>query len=73
MDTAKTAKTATLTCRIEPALKAVMRMAAGHEHQACANMIAVMIRDYCGRVGVELQELPTPAVKAARKATPRKR
>jgi hypothetical protein len=33
-------------------------------------MIAAMIRDYCGRVGVEIQELPTPHVKAVRKAKP---
>jgi hypothetical protein len=67
------AKTATLTFRIEPELKEAVRVASVNEHRSIANMIAVMIRDYCGRVGVEIQELPTPPVKAARKATPRKR
>lgn len=63
------AKTATLTFRIEPDLKEAVRTAAGNEHRSIANMVAVMIRDYCGRVGVEIQELPTPPVKSAR--TPR--
>lgn len=67
------AKTATLTFRIEPELKEAVRVAAINEHRSIANMIAMMIRDYCGRVGVEIQELPAPAVKAARKAAPRKR
>jgi hypothetical protein len=69
------AKTATLTFRIEPELKEAVRIASVNEHRSIANMIAVMIRDYCGRVGVEIQELPTPApaVKSARKALPRKR
>lgn len=66
-------KTATLTFRIEPELKEAVRVAAVNEHRSIANMIAVMIRDYCGRVEVEIQELPAPAVKATRKATPRKR
>lgn len=67
------AKTATLTFRIEPELKEAVRIASVNEHRSIANMIAVMIRDYCGRVGVEIQELPKPAVKTARKASPRKR
>ena len=67
-----TAKTAT-PFRIEPELKEAVCVASVSEHRSIANMIAVMIRDYCGRVGVEIQELPTPPVKAARKATPRKR
>jgi len=36
-------------------------------------MIAVMIRDYCGRVGVEIQAPEVPPPKVKRKATPRKR
>ena len=50
------AKTATLTFRIEPELKEAVRTAAVNEHRSIANMIAVMIRDYCGRVGVTIQE-----------------
>jgi hypothetical protein len=36
-------------------------------------MVAVMIRDYCGRVGVEIAEHQVLPVKAARKVTPRQR
>lgn len=50
------AKTATLTFRIEPGLIEAVRTAAVNEHRSIANMIAVMIRDYCGRVGVTIQE-----------------
>ena len=63
------AKTATLTFRIEPDLKEAVRTAAGNEHRSIANMVAVMIRDYCGRVGVEIAEPQTLPVKSAR--TPR--
>ena len=50
------AKTATLTFRIEPGLKEAVRTAAVNERRSIANMIAVMIHDYCGRVGVEIAE-----------------
>jgi len=56
------AKTATLTFRIEPELKDAVRTAAVNEHRSIANMIAVMIRDYCGRVGVEIAEPGAPVV-----------
>lgn len=66
------AKTATLTFRIEPELKEAVRLTSVNEHRSIANMIAVMIRDYCGRVGVEIAEPNTapqksqPRAKAAR-------
>lgn len=68
------AKTATLTFRIEPALKEAVRTAAVSEHRSIANMIAVMIRDYCGRVGVEISELSAPMGdrKPSVKAKPKK-
>lgn len=50
------AKTATLTFRIEPPLKEAVRTAVVNERRSIANMIAVMIRDCCGRVGVEIAE-----------------
>ncbi len=65
------AKTATLTFRIEPELKEAVRLASVNEHRSIANMIAVMIRDYCarqeiplgcGRVGVEIAEPGAPVV-----------
>lgn len=42
-------KTATLTFRIEPGLKEALRAAAEREHRSIANMVEVMIRDYCWR------------------------
>jgi hypothetical protein len=61
------AKTATLTFRIEPELKEAVRLASVNEHRSIANMIAVMIRDYCGRVGVEIAEPVTVTKKPRRK------
>lgn len=51
-----TTKTTTLTFRIEPGLKEAVCTAAEQEHRSIANMIEIMIRDYCGRVGVSIQE-----------------
>jgi len=66
------AKTATLTFRIEPELKEAVRSAAANEHRSIANMIAVMIRDYCGRVGVEVAEPQVLPMKPKRQTKPRK-
>lgn len=55
------AKTSTLTFRIEPALKEALRTAAEREHRSIANMVEVLIRDWCRRKGIampEQQELP---------------
>jgi hypothetical protein len=61
-----TGKTSTLTFRINPALKEALRTAADHEHRSIANMVEVMIRDYCGRTGISTQSAPTPPVKSVR-------
>lgn len=50
------AKTATLSFRIEPGLKGALRTVAEQEHRSIANMVEVMIREYCGRVGVVITE-----------------
>ncbi len=63
------AKTATLSFRIEPGLKEALRAAAEQEHRSIANMVEVMIREYCGRVGVAIAEQPAPAT--ARKTATR--
>jgi len=55
------AKTATLSFRIEPGLKEALRTAAKHEHRSIANMVEVMIREYCGRAGVAIDEQEQPA------------
>ncbi len=49
-------KTATLTFRIEPGLKEALRTAAAREHRSIANMVEVLIRDYCGRNGIAIPE-----------------
>ena len=50
------AKSTTLTFRIDPGLKEGLRAAADREHRSIANMIEVLIRDYCGRNGITIQE-----------------
>lgn len=61
-----TAKTTTLTFRIEPGLKEALREAASREHRSIANMVEVLIRDYCGRVGISIEE-PTSKAGAEKK------
>ena len=48
------AKSTTLTFRIEPGLKEGLRAAADREHRSIANMIEVLIRDYCARNGITI-------------------
>ena len=47
-------KTATLTFRIAPALKNALRAAAAREHRSIANMVEVLIRDYCERNNLDI-------------------
>ena len=49
-------KTATLTLRIDPAVKEALRLAADSEHRSLANMIEVMIRGYCAAAGIRILE-----------------
>lgn len=56
-------KTATLTFRIEPGLKEALRIAAEREHRSIANMVEVMIREYCGRNDITIPEPPPLATK----------
>jgi hypothetical protein len=51
-----TAKTTTLTFRIEPGLKEALRTAAAREHRSIANMVEVLIREYCGRNGIAIPD-----------------
>ena len=51
-----TTKTATLTFRIDPGVKEALRTAAQQEHRSIANMVEVLIRDYCGRNGIAIAE-----------------
>lgn len=56
-----TGKTSTLTFRIEPALKEALRAAAAHEHRSVANMVEVLIRDWCSRNGIAIP-VPTALI-----------
>lgn len=47
-------KTATLTFRIDPSLKEALRIAAGLERRTIANMVEVLIRDYCEQRGIAI-------------------
>ena len=62
-----TAKTTTLTFRIEPELKEALRTAAQNEHRSIANMVAVLIRDYCEQNGIPIEAASLSPGKQARK------
>jgi hypothetical protein len=49
-----TIKTATLTFRIDPGLKEALPIAADQEHRSIANMVEVLIRDYCEQRGIAI-------------------
>ncbi len=49
-------KTQTVTVRMTPTVKSGLQKAADKERRSLANMLEVMIRDYCSRNGVILQE-----------------
>jgi len=49
-------KSEILTVRIEPTVKAGLKAMAEQERRSLANMIEIMIRDYCGRHGVAIPE-----------------
>lgn len=51
-----TARTTTLTFRIEPELKEALCTAAQNEHRSIANMVEVLIRDYCASNGIAIAE-----------------
>lgn len=50
-------KSATLTFRVEPELKEALRTAAASEHRSIANMVEILIRDYCERNDIKIQQL----------------
>ncbi|MGD2074511.1 MAG: hypothetical protein PVG38_06265 [Gammaproteobacteria bacterium] len=52
-----TTKTATLTFRIDPGVKEALRTAAQQEYRSIANMVEVLIRDYCGRNAIAIPDL----------------
>jgi hypothetical protein len=54
------AKTTTITLRVEPAVKQALREAASSEHRSLANMVEVLIRDYCYRHDIAILQPPGP-------------
>lgn len=52
-------RNATLTCRIEPRLKEALRLAAEQEHRSIANMVEVLILNYCDTHDINLQQFVT--------------
>ncbi|MCU7934692.1 MAG: hypothetical protein KZQ99_07410 [Candidatus Thiodiazotropha sp. (ex Dulcina madagascariensis)] len=48
-------KSTTLTVRVHPTVKEGLRAVAEQERRSLANMIEVMIRDYCARNGVAIK------------------
>jgi hypothetical protein len=57
-------KTDKLNIRIDPVYKNALQKAAELEHRSIANMIEVMIRDLCIRVGIKIPA--SPAAPSAR-------
>lgn len=51
-----TNKTATLTVRVEPSLKDALRAAAQSEHRSIANMIEVLIKEHCEKIGIPFKQ-----------------
>ena len=49
-------KSMTLTVRVRPAVKEGLKVVAEKERRSQANMIEIMIRDYCKRNGVMITE-----------------
>ena len=67
-----TEKTTTLTFRIEPNIKEALCTAADRDHRSITNMVAVMIREHCARVGIPIQDKQVTPAPAAAKSESRK-
>ena len=52
-------KSTTLTVRVHPAVKEGLRAIAEQEHRSLANMIEVLIRQYCDKAGVRITDTGT--------------
>lgn len=49
-------KSATLNLRIDPSLKEALRVAAMQDHRSIANMVEVLIRQHCEKMGISIPE-----------------
>ena len=59
-------KTSTVTFRMNPSIKEMLRIAADKERRSVANMIEVMVVEYAKKMGVEENKV-TPKRKTASK------
>ncbi len=59
-------KTTTVTFRMNPAVKEMLRVAADKERRSVANMIEVMVVEYAKKMGVEENKV-TPKKETASK------
>jgi len=50
-------KTTTVTFRMTPSVKDMLRVAADKERRSVANMIEVMVADYAKRLGIEEKQV----------------
>lgn len=46
-------KTATITLRVDPQVKAAAKLAAKHDHRSLTNLIEVLILNYCNDTRIE--------------------
>ena len=52
-------KTTTMNLRVDPAIKEAIREAAYQDNRSIANMIEVLIRRHCKKVGITIPEQQT--------------
>ena len=51
-------KTANMSLRIEPPIKAAAKRAARRQRRSLANFIEILILQYCKKVGIEVRTQP---------------
>lgn len=49
-------KAVTLNLRVDPAIRQAAKEAAAREHRSVANLIEVLIRERCARLGITIPE-----------------
>lgn len=52
-------KTATLTLRVPPEVKALLAAAAEADRRSLANMLEVIVHEYCDRQGITAKAAPS--------------
>lgn len=51
-------KTATLTVRLDPKIKAAAEAAAEHDHRSLTSLLEVLIVNHCRALGLSLEHFP---------------